>query len=273
MNLLFFFLIFIFGLIIGSFLNVLIYRIPINQSIILPRSYCPHCHTPIKATDNIPILSFIFLKGKCRFCKKKISYQYPLVELLTAILFIFLFKRFYFVNDFISLGIYIVYTSILIVISFIDINHYIIPDILNFSLLFIGFFSSFFIRFPYYGLTIKQRFLTSFLSLFIAGLIWFLISYVGNKIYLKKIRKEALGLGDVKLFIAIGSFLNLKLLFITMYLAVFIAGFSSIFIMIIFKKGLRDHIPLGPFISIAAILIILFNNEIINIWNFIFQYY
>lgn len=264
---------FIFGTIIGSFLNVCIYRIPRNKSIILPNSYCPKCQKYIKFYDNIPLISYFILGGKCRNCKEKISFRYPLVEFITGIIFVLCLNTFNIESELASLITYILFSSILIAISFIDIEHYIIPDSLSFSLMIVGVVSSLFKRYPNYDASIKTRLISSITGLLVIGGIWLVITIIGNKIYLKKIGKQAMGMGDVKLFAAIGSFLNFKLALITLYVSILIAGFGSIIIMILFKKGLKDQIPLGPFIALGGFVMIFYSSKIINFWETIFNFY
>ncbi len=118
-------LIFIYGLLIGSFLNVCIYRIPREESIIFPSSHCPNCGTSLKWYDLVPVLSYIFQKGKCRYCGGEISQQYPIVELLNAIMYLFIYLQFGFTLEFLF---YAIIFSILIIITVIDLQHMIIPD-------------------------------------------------------------------------------------------------------------------------------------------------
>ncbi len=119
---------FIFGAVVGSFLNVCIFRIPAKISIIKPFSQCPHCHHPIRFYDNIPLISYIVLMGKCRDCGSKISWRYPLVELITAVISLLLFLQFGLTMQFL---IFFIFTAVLIVIAFIDLDHQIIPDVLT----------------------------------------------------------------------------------------------------------------------------------------------
>jgi leader peptidase (prepilin peptidase)/N-methyltransferase len=139
-------LIFILGLIVGSFNNVCIYRIPINESIIYPASHCPKCRSPIKPLDNIPLLSYILLKGRCRNCGSRIPIQYPVVEFLTGIIYIFIYLIYGLTLQ--SL-IYIILASALIIIAFIDLNKQIIPDVISLPGIVIGLILSFFV--PYIG--------------------------------------------------------------------------------------------------------------------------
>jgi len=137
-------LIFILGLIVGSFSNVCIYRIPKNESIIYPASHCPKCSSPIKPVDNVPILSYILLKGRCRNCKNKISIQYPSVELLTGLIYLIIYLN-YGLN--IQTLIYIILSSALIIIAFIDLNEQVIPEVISLPGMAIGLFLSVFVSY------------------------------------------------------------------------------------------------------------------------------
>jgi len=192
---------FILGLILGSFFNVLIIRLPKNKKGILSgRSYCPNCKKKIKWFDNLPIISFIILKGKCRKCKKKISFQYPLLEWFSAISFIFLF--YYFDNYFEAFYFQII-ILILIAIFLIDLRHSIIPNELNYSLILIAFFQIFILNFESFFIKdIKQALIGGILGY---GIIWVIIF-----LYDKLRNIEAMGFGDAKLMTAIGLLFGWK---------------------------------------------------------------
>lgn len=269
-------IVFIFGAVIGSFLNVCIYRIPDDKlSIVKPSSFCPKCNANIKYRDNIPIISFILLGFKCRNCSKSIPVIYPLVEFLTAIVFLIVFNNFDYQTQISSIFVYFIFSAILIVITFIDIKHFIIPDSLNLFLLIIGFLSLLFNRFPfdmaaYQHLSFSGRLFNSFLGVLTGGGVWLIITIIGNKIYFKKIGREAMGMGDVKLFAALGAFFPPKMMLVNMYLSVLIGGLCSILIMFFFKKSLKDNIPFGPFIAIASMITLLYYDVILEFFNTIF---
>jgi len=167
-------LIFILGLIIGSFSNVCIYRIPRNKSIIYPASHCPKCRSKIKPVDNIPLLSYILLKGRCRNCKSKISIQYPVVELLTGLIYLII----YLIYDLsIQSLIYIILSSALVIVAFIDLNEQIVPDVISLPGIVAGFILSFFV--PYIS------FVNSALGVFVGGGIILIIGVAGSVIFKK----------------------------------------------------------------------------------------
>jgi leader peptidase (prepilin peptidase)/N-methyltransferase len=236
--------VFLFGLLIGSFLNVCIYRIPKKQSIVFGRSHCTVCSKEIKDYDLIPVLSFIILGGKCRNCKAKISIKYPLVELLNAVLYLTLFIFFGFSIDFF---LYCALTSILIIISFIDYENKIIPNILVLIILVIGIFSFFFSHQLLWYDRIIGIFAAS-LPLLLAGII----------------SKGGMGGGDIKLMAVCGLIFGWKLILISLFLGcVFgtIYGFVSRF-----KNGsfLKAYIPFGPFLSAAMVFSIFWGNLLIH---------
>ncbi|MGL6104671.1 prepilin peptidase [Romboutsia sp.] len=243
---------FIIGTIFGSFYNVCIYRIPEKQSIATPPSHCYNCNTRLKPKDLIPILSWTLLKGKCRYCGQKISPRYALVELLTGILFAVVYLNFGYT---LTTLYYMFLISLLIIITFIDLDHYIIPD----ELLIIGSIIALIVNTLGYGTGIKE------------GLIGALACGGGTLavIYLIEllIKKEVMGGGDIKLFAMLGLFLGVKLGFLTIILSVYVGaiyGIATIIYSKIKKIEYNSMIPYGPFISVAAFITILYGNSMIN---------
>ena len=244
--------IFIIGIIFGSFFNVCIYRIPEKQSISNPPSHCPNCNTRLKPRDLVPIFSYLLSGRKCRYCKEKISSRYAIVELLTGILFLIVFNKFYL--D-ISTVYYLVLTSILIIITFIDINHYIIPD----GLLIIGSIFAIVFNIIFKTITIKE----SLLGAIICGggvlAIVYLIEFI--------VKKEVMGGGDIKLFAMIGLFLGIKNSLLSALISVYVGAIFGVIMIIcskIKKSEFNSMIPYGPFISIATFVVMLYGDNIIN---------
>lgn len=233
---------FILGTFFGSFSNVVIRRLPYGNSIVKPASHCPKCLIPIKWKDNLPIVSFLFLGGKCRNCKTKISFEYPVVELLTGLLFLFGYLNF---GISLNLLIFLILSVLLIIISFIDLHLRIIPDILTLSLLIFGLASSFF------NPVVSSGFLNSLKGALFGGTLLYLVAFLGAKIY----KKEVMGGGDVKLLAAGGSFLGLQNIFLALLIACFIGGITGLFLILIGNKKKSDFIPFGPFISISILLV------------------
>ena len=240
---------------IGSFLNVCIFRLPKGGSVLTPRSYCPNCKKGILWHDNIPILSYIILKGRCRFCKSRISFRYFLVELLTASLTLVLFMAFGLSTKFFA---YSLLASGLIVATFVDLEIQEIPDEVTISGLIIGLGLS--LIFPsIFGETSRwYSFLNSSFGALLGGGIIYIIAFVWEKIR----KKEAMGGGDVKLLAMIGSFMGWKLTIITFFIAPLFGLIPGIIVMI---KDKSQTIPYGPYLSLAALISIFWGERILKL--------
>lgn len=247
-------LIFIIGLAVGSFLNVCIFRLPKAESIISPPSHCPHCKKLIPWYDNIPLISYLVLKRRCRFCKKRISFRYFLVELLTAVIFCLLFYKF---GLEIKFFIYSTLVSGLIISTFVDFEHKIIPDEISVGGLVLGLALSFIfpsihnvdVRFP--------ALLESIKGAISGGALIYLLGVLGKILF----KKESMGGGDVKLVAMIGSFLGWKLTLFIFFLApIFGASFGLYWK---FKKNI-EYIPYGPFLSLSTVIAIFYGNQFIE---------
>jgi len=242
-------LIFILGLAVGSFSNVCIYRIPRNESIIFPASHCTKCRSPIKPVDNIPLLSYILLKGKCRNCKSKISIQYPIVEFLTGFIYLIIYLI-YCLS--IQTLIYIILSSALIIITFIDLKEQIIPDIISLPGIVIGLILSFFV--PYIS------WIDSALGIIVGGGIILIIGLTGSLIF----KKEAMGGGDIKLAAMIGAFLGWRAIIISLFLGFFLGALAGIFLILSKIKKREDTVPFGPFIVLGSFITLLWGEKIIS---------
>lgn len=243
---------FIMGTVLGSFFNVCIYRIPNKESIVNLPSHCYNCNNKLKALDLVPILSWTLLRGKCRYCGQEISSRYALVELLTGILYVLVYKM-YGLN--IIALYYILLISLLLIITFIDIDHYIIPD----GLIIFGSVGAVIFNILGQGISIKDSLLGSIIC---GGGMLVLIHLIELII-----KKEAMGGGDIKLFGMVGLFLGLKLGLLTILLSVYIGaicGVCSVIYSKIKKKEINAIIPYGPFISLGALISVLYGSNIIN---------
>ena len=239
----------LFGAVVGSFLNVVIARLPAeNESIVFPASRCPKCLKPITWYDNIPILSFLLLKGKCRNCGAAISWQYPLVEVIMALLSLALLFKFGFTS---ALPIYFVFSAALLAIIFIDFYHKIIPDSISLPGIVIGFGCSFINP----AVTWQQ----SGLGLLIGGGVLYTVA-AGYYLFTKR---EGMGGGDIKLLAMIGAFLGWQSLPFVVFCSSVLGALVGIGAMARQKKGGKTMIPYGPFLSIAALLY-MFYRELIN---------
>lgn len=262
--------IFLFGSMVGSFLNVCIHRLPLEQSIAFPGSHCVKCNKAISWFDNIPILSYIVLGGKCRFCRERISPRYLLVELLTASAFLVFylnsgFSYRFFLNS--------IFTCGLIIATFVDFQHRIIPDEISVGGMVAGFFLNSFRGVSFHPLRYSfPPLVDSLLGILIGGGIIYATGFLFDLVYFKLLKHppiqgetESMGGGDVKLLAMIGAFLGWKAALITFFVAPFFGMVVGVFNMIVKK----DHlIPYGPFLSLAAILSIFFQSKILRFFFF-----
>ena len=238
---------------VGSFLNVCIFRLPKEESIIWPGSHCPHCKKPIKFYDNIPLISYILLRGKCRYCKKPISFQYPLVEGITALSSLFLIMKF---GPSLSYLFYFAFVAALIVITVIDLYHQIIPDVISLPGIGVGLLAS---------LIIPQiTFFNSLIGVLLGGGSLFIVATVYQWLF----KREGMGGGDVKLLAMIGAFLGWKAVILTILLSSLIGSVTGIIIMVLKGKDFKYAIPFGPFLSLGAVISLFYGESLIN-WYFI----
>jgi len=239
----------IIGLFFGSFGNVCILRLPADKSVIFPASHCPACGHPLKPIHNIPVLSYLALRGRCGFCQARISWQYPLIEALMATLFAF--HAWFFISDLRMimadiLGFY------LICITLIDYRHRIIPDELSLSMAAIGLCFSFFS--PYIGGVAWMRFLKSLSAGLGGGLLMYGLGYAGEKAF----KKEALGGGDVKLVAASGAFLGWIGIIGPLLLGSLSGGLAACILLLAKKKRFGETLPFGPFLCLGIYFTCLF---------------
>lgn len=249
--------VFLFGLITGSFLNVCIYRIPRGLSIIIPSSRCPSCNTPIKPWDNIPIVSYIFLGGKCRFCKAKISLRYPLVELLNAIMYALILWRF---NFGWHTFVYFVFSSSLIVITFIDLDFQIIPDRITLSGIPIGFLVGSFLLPDPFARSSLLGMKESLIGMVTGFGLFYLVALIGSAIF----KKEAMGGGDVKMMAMVGALMGWKAVLLTTFLGSLTGSIIGILLMVLKGKDRKAKIPFGPFLALGTIITLFYGQEILS---------
>ncbi|HVP35897.1 MAG TPA: prepilin peptidase [Terriglobales bacterium] len=252
MNILIGVFVFIFGLAVGSFLNVCIYRLPLKKSIVFPASHCPKCGNKIKAYDNIPVLSYVLLRGKCRFCQERISLIYPAVELLSGFIFLSLFFWYGLSWEFASK--LFLFTG-LMVIFFIDLKHQIIPDVITLPGIAVGLIFSLLSKSP--------SFLDSLIGIIAGGGIFYLVALAGDKIF----KKESMGGGDIKLAAMLGAFLGWQKILLVLFLASFLGALVGIVFLLLSSK-LRENrlIPFGPFLAIATAICIFFGNRLVELY-------
>lgn len=263
--------IFVFGTICGSFLNCVIYRLEIGESFLKGRSYCPHCKHVLTWQDLIPIFSFLILKGKCRYCHQKISWQYPLVELATGILFVstliyFFSKTSILVNSAmteLTSIYYLVIACFLIIIFVYDLKHYIIPDKVIYPAIAIAFLYQLFkiwdLGFvPNFEFRISnfQTLANPLLSAFLASLFFLMIVLISQG--------KWMGVGDIKLAFLMGLILSFPNILVALFLAFFIGAIIGIELIILGKKTLKSEIPFGPFLVSGTFLALFFGQKILD---------
>ena len=238
----------------GSFANVCIYRLPANKEIVIKRSFCPNCKKKIQWFDNIPILSFIFLFGKCRNCKRSINFRYFIVESLGIISFIFIY--FHFGLTLTSLLLMLL-SIFFIIIFFIDLRHFVILDVLTFPLMIIGFIKSFD---PNLNVSIFPNFVNSF----IGGIFGYLIIWLIIFFYRQIRKKEGMGLGDAKLMAVVGFWFGWVSIPYVIFLSSVIALLIAMPSLMNKTKKMSSEIPFGPYIIIATIVYLIFSDSLKN---------
>ncbi len=240
------------GLIVGSYLNVLIHRIPRGKSTVLPRSRCPYCQASIRAKDNLPVLSFLILRGRCRYCGAPISWRYPLIESLTALLFVTSFARFGFHP---TLAHALVFCCLMVLLAAIDVEHYILPDKLTLPAILVGLALQ--LWYPMPGL------LDAVLGTLIgAGILILVINYW---YWLRG--EEGMGIGDVNMLAMIGAFLGWQGVLITLVLATTSGALVGGALLLGGRLGLRSHLPFGFFLALGALLSLFFGEALMSFYS------
>lgn len=238
---------FLFGAAVGSFLNVVIYRLPLGLSIVKPRSRCPACGRSISALENIPILSYLFLRGKCAGCGVGISPRYPLVEALTGALWAALWLRFGPTAQFAAS---LILVTMLVAMTFIDIDHKIIPDSMSLGSIPVGFAFSFFTPVGWKA---------SLLGIAVGGGVLFLVAE-GYRLITKR---EGMGFGDVKLLAGLGAFLGWQAVPFIILVSSVVGAVVGIAAMKLSREDMKMEIPFGPFLALGAVLYVFRGPELI----------
>ena len=242
-------ILFIFGTIVGSFLNVCIHRLPEGQSVIVPPSFCPNCHQRIKFYDNIPILSFLYLRGKCRNCKHIIPMTYPAVEVLAGLMSLALFQKF---TLSIAYFVYLPFCLSLIVITFIDLKHRLIPDVITLPGIVVGLTTS--------PLLQEVSIFDSIIGIASGGGLLFLVASG----YHLLTGREGMGGGDIKLLAMIGAFLGWQSIPLTIFVGSSLGSLVGLTLMAKGGKGRRYAIPFGPFLAIGAMTYLFWGRVILR---------
>ncbi len=244
----FYITLFILGLVLGSFYNVCIYRLPRGESIVWPGSRCPHCRHPLSLWDNLPVVSFLLLKGSCRYCQAPISYQYPLVEAVTGLATVLIGWKFGLSWAFLQA---LILVSALLIVSFIDLSHRIIPDWISLPGIVIGLIFSWMTGSP--GLW------SSLIGVLVGGGALWLIAAGYEWIR----GTEGMGGGDIKLLGMIGAFLGWEGVLVTIFMSSLLGSLVGLPI-VIWKKDIKYLIPFGVFLSAGAVIHLFFGKALIN---------
>lgn len=249
------------GLFFGSFFNVCIYRIPRGKSIVRPSSYCPKCQTPIRFYDNVPLLSFLLLRARCRRCQAPISARYPAVELLTGLLFLALALRFGPSWEFLR-G--VVFMGILIVVSFIDLDHQIIPDAISLPGATVGLLSSLLVP----GDIVPA--LRGFVPALVGAAAGAAVIYLAGSLWKLATKREGMGGGDVKLAALMGAFLgDWRLTLLAIFLGVALGVIIGLALTVVRRRPARKPIPFGPFLAAGSLIAQFFGPAILAwYWGF-----
>ncbi|MFH0804814.1 MAG: prepilin peptidase [Patescibacteria group bacterium] len=241
----------ILGLVVGSFLNVVIYRLHAGVNFVRGRSYCPHCKHDLSAADLVPLFSFIFLRGRCRYCRKSISWQYPLVELGTSLAFLALFCRFGLTPEFF---VYLVYAALLVAVFVYDLRYYLILDRVSLPAAVIGFV---------FSLTILH---ISAVHLLIGGAIgagFFLLQFVVS-------RGRWIGGGDIRLGLAMGFMLGYPHVLVALFVAYVLGSLVGIGLILAGGKTWQSKVPFGTFLTAATLLTFLFGEQVVSYYRTLF---
>jgi len=236
--------VFIFGLLIGSFSNVCIYRLPKKESVSFPGSHCTACNTPIRALDNIPVFSYLFLGGKCRACGQKISILYPLIEITVALLIVAVFVKFGISWEFL---IYSVVCTALVIITVIDYEHKIIPYRITLPGIVLGLGAGSYLTGP----------INSGLGFLLGGGLFYLLAVLS---------RGGMGGGDIKFIAAAGALLGCQKVLLVIFLGAILGSIVGLVLMAAKKKDRKSQIPFGPFLAIGTLIAIFFGDDLISLY-------
>ncbi|XOU94478.1 MAG: prepilin peptidase [Candidatus Kerfeldbacteria bacterium] len=241
----------ILGLVVGSFLNAVIYRLHVKVSFMRGRSYCPSCKHDLSAKDLVPLFSFLFLRGKCRYCSKKISWQYPLVEFFIMVSFLILYWQFGLSLDFF---VYLIYTGFLAVIFVYDLKYYLILDKVSIPAIVVAFLLSFFV--------LEIGIVSLLISVLIGGG-FFLLQFVISK-------GKWIGGGDIRLGVLMGLMLGYPVILVALFIAYILGSVIGVVLIAGKKKKWKSQVPFGTFLSIATYIAFIFGEYIVNYYQDLF---
>jgi len=261
---------FVFGLVIGSFLNVVILRLPRGVSVSIPRSHCPQCKQLIAWYDNIPVLSYAILGGRCRKCKRKFSARYPLIEAITGVTSVLLCLKF---GLTIEWGIFLAFSSALIVLAFIDLDHRILPDVITLNGIWIGMLTSAYLAdpspvvtslFQAAGLEIENPHIAALLASIAGAIVGGGLLWAVAEAYLRLRGIEGMGFGDVKMMAMVGAFLGAPLALLTIMVGSLLGSVIGLIFIRMADKTREYELPFGTFLSFAGIVAVLYGEDLVR---------
>jgi leader peptidase (prepilin peptidase)/N-methyltransferase len=262
----------LFGLVIGSFLNVVILRLPQGISVSTPRSHCPQCKRLISWYDNIPVLSYIILGGRCRRCKKKFSARYPLIEAVTGGVSVLLCLKF---GLTVPWGIYLAFASAMIVLAFIDLDHRILPDVITLNGIWIGIVTSVYLAEPsplvarlfrFAGLEVTDPHLVALAASIFGAVVGGGFLWGVAEAFLRLRGIEGLGFGDVKMMAMVGAFLGAPLALLTIMLGSLVGSVIGLIFIKMAAKTREYELPFGTFLSFAGIIAVLYGDDLVRLY-------
>ena len=247
--------VFLFGLIVGSFLNCVIYRMEKGESFLSGRSYCPNCRHQLSWYDLIPVLSFLVLRRKCRYCRQKISLQYPLVELATGTTFLLIFNFQFSTSNFLNLCYLLIVSCFLIIIFVYDLKHFIIPDKMIYPAIVVSGIW-YFVSGIFFNVYTGYEILNTIYSASGAALFFFLIVLIS--------KGKWMGAGDIKLAFLMGLILGFPNILVALFLAFFLGAIIGIGLILSGRKTLKSEVPFGPFLIIGTFTAFFLGSKILN---------
>jgi leader peptidase (prepilin peptidase) / N-methyltransferase len=260
----------VFGLVVGSFLNVVILRLPQGASISTPRSRCPNCKQLIHWYDNIPVLSYLLLRGRCRRCKKSISIRYPIIETLTGIVSVLLYFK---LGLSVEWGIFLVFSSALIALGFIDLDHRILPDPITLNGIWLGILVSVFLAQPSplitrlfrsVGIEVASPRVIALSASLLGAIVGGGLLWAVAEAYLRLRGIEGMGFGDVKMMAMVGAFLGAPLALLTIMLGSLFGSVIGLLFIRFANKTRQYELPFGTFLSFAAIIAVLYGEDLVR---------
>ena len=236
------------GLCIGSFLNVCIHRLPLKQSVVHPRSRCPDCGYALRWYDNVPVVSYALLRGRCRSCSRPISLQYPIVELVTAVIFV---MHWYAFGPTIMLPVRLIFACALIVLFLIDLEHQILPDVITLPGIILGVVGSFFL---------PPGPVMSLLGVVAGGgLLWGIA-----ELWYRLRKVDAMGFGDVKMLAMVGAWLGLKMVLVTFVLASMLGGLIGVVLIGSRRADMATRVPFGTMLAVGALVASMYGDALLD---------